>query len=148
MRPPQRRQPDHDRLPDGQIIFLEDVHEEPYRIDRMLTTLSLGGLFDNVAGILFGHCSDCGVKGPSFSLEEILRDRFGSLAVHRPLWPVVRPHRAEARPPHRRPRHPRRGCGVGAGGGGRGGVGAAISAFNDTQASGYRWTRIPMRSVA
>src|SRR5438874_2000738 len=63
------------------IFFLEDVHEEPYRIDRMLTTLSLGGLFDNVAGILFGHCSDCGVKGPSFSLEEILRDRFAALPV-------------------------------------------------------------------
>jgi muramoyltetrapeptide carboxypeptidase len=63
------------------IFFLEDVHEEPYRIDRMLTTLSLGGLFDNVAGILFGRCSDCGVKGPSFSLEEILRDRFGGLSV-------------------------------------------------------------------
>ncbi len=47
----------------------------------MLTTLSLGGMFDNVAGILFGDCSDCGVKGPSFSLEEILRDRFGGLAV-------------------------------------------------------------------
>ena len=47
----------------------------------MLTTLSLGGLFDKVAGILFGRCSDCGVKGPSFSLEEILRDRFGALPV-------------------------------------------------------------------
>jgi len=65
----------------GAIVFLEDVHEEPYRIDRMLTTLALGGMFDHVAGIVFGRCSDCGVKGPSFSLEEILRDRFGSLSV-------------------------------------------------------------------
>jgi muramoyltetrapeptide carboxypeptidase len=65
----------------GAIVFLEDVHEEPYRIDRMLTTLSLGGLFDHAAGIVFGRCSDCGVKGPSFSLEEILRDRFGSLPI-------------------------------------------------------------------
>ncbi|MEA2238139.1 MAG: muramoyltetrapeptide carboxypeptidase [Thermoanaerobaculia bacterium] len=65
----------------GAIVFLEDVHEEPYRIDRMLTTLALGGLFDKCAGIVFGRCSDCGVKGPSFSLEEILRDRFGSLPV-------------------------------------------------------------------
>jgi muramoyltetrapeptide carboxypeptidase len=63
------------------IVFLEDVHEEPYRIDRMLTTLSLGGMFDRAAGIIFGRCSDCGVKGPSLSLEEILRDRFGSLPV-------------------------------------------------------------------
>src|SRR5438477_12660292 len=65
----------------GSILFLEDVHEEPYRIDRMLTTLALGGMFEKVAGIIFGRCSDCGVKGPSFSLEEILRDRFGSLPV-------------------------------------------------------------------
>jgi muramoyltetrapeptide carboxypeptidase len=65
----------------GAIVFLEDVHEEPYRIDRMLTTLALGGMFDKCAGIVFGRCSDCGVKGPSFSLEEILRDRFGALPV-------------------------------------------------------------------
>ena len=65
----------------GAIFFLEDVHEEPYRIDRMLTQLSLGGMFDHVAGIVFGRCSDCGIKGPSFSLEEILHDRFGSLPV-------------------------------------------------------------------
>ena len=81
-RPPDRRQPHHDRDADGHplptrhagaIVFLEDVHEEPYRIDRMLTTLALGGLFEKPAGIIFGRCSDCGVKGPSFSLEEILR---------------------------------------------------------------------------
>jgi muramoyltetrapeptide carboxypeptidase LdcA involved in peptidoglycan recycling len=65
----------------GAIVFLEEVHEEPYRIDRMLTTLALGGLFDKPAGIIFGGCSDCGVKGPSLSLEEILRDRFGSLPI-------------------------------------------------------------------
>lgn len=63
------------------IVFLEDVHEEPYRIDRMLTTLALGGMFDHAAGIVFGRCSDCGVKGPSLSLEEILRDRFGPLPI-------------------------------------------------------------------
>jgi muramoyltetrapeptide carboxypeptidase len=63
------------------IVFLEDVHEEPYRIDRMLTTLALGGMFDKAAGIIFGRCSDCGIKGPSFSLEEILRDRFGALPI-------------------------------------------------------------------
>ncbi|MGH9420722.1 MAG: S66 peptidase family protein [Thermoanaerobaculia bacterium] len=65
----------------GAIVFLEDVHEEPYRIDRMLTTLALGGMFDHAAGIVFGRCSDCGVKGPSLSLEEILRDRFGALPI-------------------------------------------------------------------
>ena len=66
---------------DGAVVFLEDVHEELYRIDRMLTQLALGGHFDKVAGIVFGRCSECPVTGPSFSLEEILRDRFSSLGV-------------------------------------------------------------------
>jgi muramoyltetrapeptide carboxypeptidase len=65
----------------GAILFLEDVDEELYRIDRMLTTLALGGKFSRIAGFVWGRCSRCAVKGPSFSLEEILRDRFGSLPV-------------------------------------------------------------------
>ena len=67
--------------PAGCILFLEDVNERPYRIDRMLTQLALGGKFDRAAGVVFGRCSRCDFKGPTFSLEEILRDRFGSLPV-------------------------------------------------------------------
>jgi muramoyltetrapeptide carboxypeptidase len=62
----------------GAILFLEDVHEEPYRIDRMLTTLALAGKFDRLAAFIWGRCSDCGIKGPSFSIEDILRDRFSN----------------------------------------------------------------------
>jgi muramoyltetrapeptide carboxypeptidase len=62
----------------GKILFLEDVHEEPYRIDRMLTTLALAGKLDHLAGFVWGRCSDCKITGPSFSVEDILRDRFGS----------------------------------------------------------------------
>ncbi|HKB79009.1 MAG TPA: LD-carboxypeptidase [Thermoanaerobaculia bacterium] len=65
----------------GAIFFLEDVDEELYRIDRMLTQLALGGKFARIAGFVFGQCTRCGFKGPTFSLEEILRDRFGSLPV-------------------------------------------------------------------
>lgn len=65
----------------GKIFFLEDVHEEPYRIDRMLTQLALGGKFDGIAGFVWGRCSDCQIKGPTLSIEEILHDRFGSLPV-------------------------------------------------------------------
>ena len=65
----------------GAIVFLEDVTEELYRIDRMLNQLAQGGKFDNAAGIVFGRCSRCDYKGPTFSLEEILRDRFGSLPI-------------------------------------------------------------------
>jgi len=43
-------------LPDfsGAILFLEDVGEEPYRIDRMLTQLDLMGVFDAIAGLVVG----------------------------------------------------------------------------------------------
>ena len=66
---------------DGAILFLEDTHEEPYRIDRMLTQLAHGGMFDKVAGVIWGRCTDCTATGTTFSIEEILRDRFGSLRV-------------------------------------------------------------------
>lgn len=66
---------------EGAIFFLEDVREDLYRIDRMLTQLYLGGKFSHVAGVVFGHCSDCNYKGPTFSLEEILRDRLATLGV-------------------------------------------------------------------
>jgi muramoyltetrapeptide carboxypeptidase len=65
----------------GAILLLEDIHEEVYRIDRMLTQLWLGGKFERVAGIVFGRCTECDAKGPGFSLEEVLRDRLGSLGV-------------------------------------------------------------------
>ena len=65
----------------GAIFFLEDVDEELYRIDRMLTQLALGGKFARMAGFVFGRCTRCTFKGPTFSLEEILRDRFGGLSV-------------------------------------------------------------------
>jgi muramoyltetrapeptide carboxypeptidase len=65
---------------DGAILFLEDVEEAPYRIDRMLTQLALGGKLDRIAGFVFGRCTDCKGNGPTFSIEDILRDRFGGLA--------------------------------------------------------------------
>ncbi len=63
---------------DGKILFAEDVREQLYRVDRMLTQLALGGKFERMAGFAFGRCSDCNFDGPSFSLEDILRDRFGN----------------------------------------------------------------------
>ncbi|MGD8189917.1 S66 peptidase family protein [Brevibacillus ginsengisoli] len=43
----------------GKILFIEDVGEEPYRIDRMLTQLSLAGKFADASGILIGTWADC-----------------------------------------------------------------------------------------
>lgn len=60
----------------GAILFAEDIREEVYRIDRMLTQLALGGKFERMAGFAFGRCTDC--RATNFSLEDVLRDRFGS----------------------------------------------------------------------
>lgn len=43
----------------GRIVFLEDVGEEPYRIDRMLTQLHLAGKLEQAAGIVWGECLEC-----------------------------------------------------------------------------------------
>ena len=62
---------------DGAILFLEETHEELYRIDRMLTQLWLAGKLDRIAGFAFGRCTDCPIEGPALSMGELLRERFG-----------------------------------------------------------------------
>ena len=61
---------------DGAILFLEDVSEAPYRVDRMLTTLKLMGVLDRIAGFVFGECTDCepGDGYGSLTLSQILDD--------------------------------------------------------------------------
>ena len=72
-------------LPDfrGKILFLEDVSEAPYRIDRMLSTLKLMGALDQVAGVVFGQCTDCepGDGYGSLSLAQILDDYLKPMKV-------------------------------------------------------------------
>jgi muramoyltetrapeptide carboxypeptidase len=71
----------------GAILFLEDVGEQPYQIDRMLTNLRLSGKLQASAGIVVGECSDCGPRDykPSFastlSLGEVLDEILGGLSV-------------------------------------------------------------------
>lgn len=43
----------------GAILFIEDVGEEIYRLDRMLTQLKNSGQLDGINGFIFGHCTDC-----------------------------------------------------------------------------------------
>ena len=69
---------------DGALLFLEDVDEAPYRIDRMLTQLALAGLLQKVAGVIFGQCTNCGPVGPSyggFTLSQILEQHLAPLGV-------------------------------------------------------------------
>ncbi|MGB7450607.1 MAG: LD-carboxypeptidase [Lysobacterales bacterium] len=77
-----------DYLPDfkGNILFLEEVGEDIYRVDRMLTQLKLAGILGQISGFVFGKCSDCGPgKGyGSLTLQEVLRDHIKPLGI--PAW--------------------------------------------------------------
>ncbi|TWI04635.1 muramoyltetrapeptide carboxypeptidase [Luteimonas cucumeris] len=72
-------------LPDfsGRILFLEDVSEAPYRIDRMLSTLKLMGALDTIAGFIFGECTECdpGEGYGSLTLSQILDDYVKPLKI-------------------------------------------------------------------
>jgi muramoyltetrapeptide carboxypeptidase len=68
---------------DGAILFLEDVREDIYRVDRMMTQLRLAGLLGRVGGFVFGSCSKCG-PGESYgslTLEEVLDGHVKPLGV-------------------------------------------------------------------
>ena len=60
----------------GRIVFIEEVGERTYCVDRMLTQLRLAGKFDDCAGVVFGDFADCPIEYPEYglSLEEIIRD--------------------------------------------------------------------------
>jgi muramoyltetrapeptide carboxypeptidase len=71
----------------GKIFFIEDVEEQPYSIDRMLTQLRLTGKLEGAAGIIFGECADCKPRDfqPSFaspySLGEVVDNLLGDLKI-------------------------------------------------------------------
>lgn len=65
----------------GAILFLEDVGESPYRLDRMLTQLRRGGVLDGIAGIALGQWVDCVGSPGTWTVSEMLRDRLGDLGV-------------------------------------------------------------------
>ncbi|MDM9381443.1 LD-carboxypeptidase [Chlorogloeopsis sp. ULAP01] len=68
---------------DGIILAFEDVTEAPYRIDRMLTQWRMSGVLSKARGIALGSFSRCEAPPnvPSFSVEEVLRDRLGDLGI-------------------------------------------------------------------
>ena len=58
----------------GKILFLEDVNEAPFRIDRMLTHLRNAGKFDQLQGVVFGEMAGC--QGDEGLLWKMLEDFF------------------------------------------------------------------------
>jgi muramoyltetrapeptide carboxypeptidase len=75
-------------LPDwsGAILFVEEVEENIYRVDRLLTQLKLAGILDKLRGVVFGNCTTCkpGEGFGSLTLEEVLNDHIKPLNV--PAW--------------------------------------------------------------
>lgn len=68
----------------GHILFLEEVREAPYRVDRMLSTLRLAGKLDDVAGVVIGQFTLGESDRPGFTNEEIFEQYFAG----RP-YPVI-----------------------------------------------------------
>lgn len=68
---------------DGVILAIEDVREAPYRIDRMLTQWRMSGALSKIAGVAIGNFTNCepAPNIPSFSVDEVLRDRLGDLGI-------------------------------------------------------------------
>ena len=68
------------------ILVLEDVSEEPYRIDRMLTQLHLAGVFNKISGVVLGDWHKCVSKDQNDGdINAVLSEHFSNLSI-----PVVK----------------------------------------------------------
>jgi muramoyltetrapeptide carboxypeptidase len=67
----------------GKLLFIEDVGEKPYRIERMLTHLKMAGKLDHVAGVVFGEFTQCEGEG-SRDIRQVIAELF-----QRAPYPVV-----------------------------------------------------------
>lgn len=67
------------------LLFLEEVGEDVYRVDRMLTQLKNAGILNQIAGFIFGQCTNCNVGDePSFTLMQVLQYHILPLGI--PAW--------------------------------------------------------------
>jgi muramoyltetrapeptide carboxypeptidase len=67
----------------GKLLFLEDVGEKPYRIERMLTHLKMAGKLDGLAGVVLGDFTGCEGDGPR-DVREVVGEIFATAP-----YPVV-----------------------------------------------------------
>ena len=64
----------------GKIVFLEDVGEEPYRIDRMLNQLKQSGSLDKASGFVLGYFTNCEPKSKNgYSAFQVIQSNLASL---------------------------------------------------------------------
>lgn len=67
----------------NKILFLEDLFEPLYHIDRMLQNLKRNGMFDDLAGVILGSFTDIDKGNPTFStdIESVFKEYFGDLDI-------------------------------------------------------------------
>lgn len=58
--------------PEGCVLFLEDVNERPYRLDRMLMQLRLGGVLGRARALVFGEMRDCDEPGGAVRARDVI----------------------------------------------------------------------------
>jgi muramoyltetrapeptide carboxypeptidase len=63
------------RVPEGAVVFLEDIGERPYRVDRMLTALVDRGSFEKISAIVLGDFTDCGPGPDGARVDDVIADR-------------------------------------------------------------------------
>jgi len=69
------------RVPSGAVLLLEDVGERPYRIDRMVCTLMVGGHLDHIAAVVAGEFAGC-LPGPDgVTVEDVLSRAFAPRGI-------------------------------------------------------------------
>jgi muramoyltetrapeptide carboxypeptidase len=56
------------------VLFIEDTGEDPYKVDRMMSTLKLNGTLGKIKGFIFGQCTDCTPGGGygAFTIDQIM----------------------------------------------------------------------------
>lgn len=73
-------------MPDmnGAVLFIEDVNEAEYRVDRMFQQLRLAGVLEGLAGVVFGQCTSCATTAPDyggFAIDQVVDQYLGPLGI-------------------------------------------------------------------
>lgn len=69
----------------GSILFIEDIGEDIYRVDRMLTQLKNAGILNQLSGFVFGQCTRCNPSDEnSLTLMQVLQEHIRPLNI--PAW--------------------------------------------------------------
>ncbi len=67
----------------GKLLFIEDVAEKPYRIERMLTHLKMAGKLERLSGVVFGDFRGCEGDGAR-DVRQVIGELFGEAS-----YPVI-----------------------------------------------------------